>query len=872
MAENYEYKDQKILDVQMEKEVKKSFINYAMSVIVARALPDVRDGMKPVHRRILYAMYEDNLTYDKPFRKSATTVGNVLGRYHPHGDASVYDAMVRLQQPFNMRYPLVEGHGNFGNIDGDKAAAYRYTEAKLARLAGEMMTDIEKDVVDFIPNFDNKLKEPVVLPSRFPNLLVNGSVGIAVGMATNIPTHNLSEVIDGTIYLMEHPDATIPDLMNYIKGPDFPTAAIICGSRGIYDAYTTGRGKITVRGRAEVEEEHRRIVITEIPYQVNKQLLVESMANCVKEKKIDGITDIRDETGRDGMRIVVDYRRDANGHVILNQLYKFTQLQDTCAVNMLVIVDGVPRVLNLKEILSHYIAFQEDVIVRRVRYELKKALDEMHIYEGYKIAIENIDEVIAIIKASASIPAARIGLMERFGLSEPQAQAIVDMTLGKLSGLERSKIEERLAKLRDLVRDLEEILANEGRVKEIIRNDLLAIKARYGDERRTELQPLEDELLLEDLIERHVAIVTMTHDGYIKRLRSEEYTAQRRGGKGVTGIKTKETDFVEQVLATDSHAELMLFTNKGRVHVMKAYRVPEAGKTAKGSNIVNMLSLEDGEKITAMISVPAFSEDEYLFFITKQGIVKRTPLSEYEYQRKGGKIALALDEGDELVFVRRTSGDHDVLIATYRGNATRFAESDARPMGRTARGVRGIRLDEGDFVKGVALVDESKKLITITEKGFGKRSSFEEFACRNRGGKGVICHNLNERTGNLAGILTVGEDDDLMMITNDGTVIRTAVSEIPVYGRTAAGVIVMRLDEDSRIVNITKVSREEEEEDEKRAAEEALRREALERGERPDENAGSSANSAAGESADPFSDLEDESESEENGESGGEDE
>ena len=832
MAENFEYKDQKIHDVLMEKEVKKSFINYAMSVIVSRALPDVRDGMKPVHRRILYTMYEDHLTYDRPYCKSATTVGAVLGRYHPHGDASVYDAMVRRAQPFNMRCTLIDGQGNFGNVDGDQAAAYRYTEARLTRLANEMMTDIEKDVVDFGPNFDSKLEEPTVLPSRFPNLLVNGSVGIAVGMATNIPTHNLGEVIDGTVYLMENPDATIPELMEYIKGPDFPTAAMICGTRGIYDAYTTGRGKIMVRARAHVEEDKRRIVITEIPYQVNKALLVETMANCVKDKKIEGITDIRDETGRDGMRIVVEYRRDQNGQVILNQLYKFTQLQDTCAVNMLAIVDGVPRVLNLKEVLTYYIRFQEEVITRKVQYELKKALNEMHIYEGYKIAIDNIDEVIAIIRGSESVSAARSNLMERFALSEAQAQAIVDMTLGKLSGLERIKVEERLAKLRETVEELRSILADEtmGKIKEIIKADMLVIKEKYSDARRTELVPLEDEIELEDMIERHVAVITMTHDGYIKRLKSDEYTAQRRGGKGVTGIKTKETDFVEQVLATDSHSHLMLFTNTGKVHVMKAYRIPEASKTAKGSNIVNMLQMENGEKITAMISVPEFSEHEYLLFVTKMGVVKRTPLSEYEHQRKGGKIALDLDEGDELVFVRCSEGKGDVIIATHMGSATRFTESDCRPMGRTARGVRGIKLDEGDYVKGVALVDDSKMLITITEKGFGKRTKFDEFARRNRGGKGIICHNLQDKTGLLAGILAVSDSDDIMIITGDGTVIRTAVSEIPVYTRTASGVIVMRPDDDTIVANITKVSREEEEADEIRAKEEAARRQALERG------------------------------------------
>ena len=832
MAENYEYKDQKIHDVLMEKEVKKSFINYAMSVIVSRALPDVRDGMKPVHRRILYTMYEDHLTYDRPYCKSATTVGAVLGRYHPHGDASVYDAMVRLAQPLNMRCTLIDGQGNFGNVDGDQAAAYRYTEARLTRLANEMMTDIEKDVVDFGPNFDSKLEEPTVLPSRFPNLLVNGSVGIAVGMATNIPTHNLGEVIDGTVYLMENPDATIPELMEYIKGPDFPTAAMICGTRGIYDAYTTGRGKIMVRARAHVEEDKRRIVITEIPYQVNKALLVETMANCVKDKKIEGITDIRDETGRDGMRIVVEYRRDQNGQVILNQLYKFTQLQDTCAVNMLAIVDGVPRVLNLKEVLTYYIRFQEEVITRKVQYELKKALNEMHIYEGYKIAIDNIDEVIAIIRGSESVSAARTNLMERFALSEAQAQAIVDMTLGKLSGLERIKVEERLAKLRETVEELRSILADEtmGKIRDIIKADMLVIKEKYSDARRTELVPLEDEIELEDMIERHVAVITMTHDGYIKRLKSDEYTAQRRGGKGVTGIKTKETDFVEQVLATDSHSHLMLFTNTGKVHVMKAYRIPEASKTAKGSNIVNMLQMENGEKITAMISVPKFSEHEYLLFVTKMGVVKRTPLSEYEHQRKGGKIALDLDEGDELVFVRCSEGKGDVIIATHMGSATRFTESDCRPMGRTARGVRGIKLDDGDYVKGVVLVDDSKMLITVTEKGFGKRTRFDEFARRNRGGKGIICHNLQDKTGLLAGILAVSDSDDIMIITGDGTVIRTAVSEIPVYTRTASGVIVMRPDDDTIVANITKVSREEEEADEIRAKEEAARREALERG------------------------------------------
>ena len=599
---NLEFKDQKIVDVVMEKEVKTSFINYAMSVIVSRALPDVRDGLKPVHRRILYAMYEDHLTHDKPFRKSATTVGNVLGRYHPHGDAAVYDSMVRLAQPFSLRYTLVDGHGNFGNIDGDGAAAYRYTEARLSRLADEMLVDLDKDVVDFSPNFDNKLKEPDVLPSRYPNLLVNGSVGIAVGMATNIPTHNMGEVIDGTVYLMENPDAEIPDIMQYIKGPDFPTGAIICGSMGIYEAYMTGHGKITVRGRAEVDEEKRRIIITEIPYQVNKAMMVEAMADCVKDKRIEGVTALRDESGKDGLRVVVEYRHDANGHVILNQFYKYTQLQDTCAVNMLAIVDGVPKVCNLKEILEYYISHRKSVVTRKVRFELDKALREMHIFEGYKIAIDNIDKVISIIRSSPNVAAAKENLMAAFkvedladkftelndyesaknGLSEAQAQAIVEMTLGRLSGLERDKIEDRLKKLADLVVELRSILADDHKVIEIIKNDLLEIKAKYSDERRTELAQIEDELLIEDLIERHTCVITMSHAGYIKRQSSDTYSAQRRGGKGMIGMKTKEEDFVEHVMAVDSHSIMMMFTSLGKVYTIKAFRIPEAGRTAKG--------------------------------------------------------------------------------------------------------------------------------------------------------------------------------------------------------------------------------------------------------------------------------------------------
>lgn len=809
--ENFEYLDQKIETVDMNKKVRSSFIEYAMSVIVARALPDVRDGLKPVHRRILYAMYEDHLTYDKPFRKSATTVGNVLGRYHPHGDMAVYDTMVRLAQPFSMRYPMIEGHGNFGNIDGDDAAAYRYTEARMSKLADEMLSDIEKDTVDFTPNFDNKLKEPVVLPSRIPNLLVNGSVGIAVGMATNIPPHNLGEVIDGIVHVMEHPDATLQDIMTFIKGPDFPTAATICGTAGIYEAYATGRGKLCVRAKADIEEDKHRIIVTEIPYQVNKSLLVEGMADCVKEKKIEGITEIRDETGRDGLRIVIEYRRDANGQVILNHLYKYTQLQDTFAVNMLALVDNVPKVLTLREVLDHYIKHQEDVVIRRINYELTKAKNEAHIYEGYKIAIDNIDEIISIIRGSASIPDAKEKLIEKFSLTDIQAQAIVDMTLGKLSGLERQKVEDRLAKLYALINELEADLASEGRIKEIIKEELLEIKRKYADTRRTELVPVEDEIIIEDLIDRHTCVITLTHGGYIKRQPSDTYTAQRRGGKGIIGMSTKEEDFVIRVLTANSHSYILMFTNRGKVYIKKAYQIPESGRTAKGTNVVNILELGEDEKITAMISVPGFEPDEYLLMVTKSGTVKRTPITEFENCRRGGKIAIELEDEDELLFVRHTSGFDQIIIATHEGSAVRFDENDVRVMGRTARGVRGIKLIEGDFVTGAALVDDSRSLITITENGYGKRSSFGDFAVHNRGGKGVTCHNITEKTGKLSGIATVSEDDDVMLITNEGTIIRTPVSGIPMYSRTAGGVIVMRMDEGSFIVNFAKIENDDEE-------------------------------------------------------------
>lgn len=813
---NLEFANQKINDVGMEKEVKTSFIQYAMSVIMARALPDVRDGLKPVHRRILYAMYEGNHTYDKPFYKSASTVGDVLGHYHPHGDASVYYAMVRLAQPFSMRYTLIEGHGNFGNIDGDQPAAYRYTEARLSRMADSMLTDIDKNTVDFVPNFDNKLTEPSVLPARFPNLLINGSVGIAVGMATNIPPHNLGEVVDGVICVMDNPDAALADIMQFIKGPDFPTAATICGNAGILEAYTTGRGRITVRSKAEVDDEHHRIIVTEIPYQVNKANLVESMAECVKDKRIDGVTEIRDETGRDGLRIVVEYRRDANGQVILNQFYKFTQLQDTFAANMLALVDNVPKTLSLKQMIEYYIAHQESVVRRRVQFDLNKAIHDAHIFEGYKIAIDNIDRVIEIIRGSDSIPDAKAQLCEEFSLSDEQSQAIVDMTLGRLSGLERQKIEDRLTQLYAQIAEYQDILANEGRIKEIIKTDLLDLKKRYSDDRRTEIVPVEDEIILEDLIERHTCVITMTHAGYIKRQPSDVYKAQGRGGKGIIGMATKDEDFVEYCLAADSHAFLLLFSNLGTVYVKKAYMIPEAVRTSKGSNIVNILALDEGEKITAMITVHAFPSDEYLTMVTKKGLIKRTFLSEFAPKNRLGKRAIRLDDDDELVFVRHTSGRDNIIIASADGQAIRFSEEGANSRGRNAGGVKGIRLDENDYVVGACIADDEHQLFVITERGYGKRVDFSDFRVfTNRGGGGVRCHDT-DRTGRVAAIGAVKESDDIMVITSDGTVMRTPVSAISVQSRTAGGVIIMRPDEDSEVVGFAVIR---EEVDEKELAE-----------------------------------------------------
>lgn len=834
------FENQKIVDVNMEHEVKKSFIEYSMSVIISRALPDVRDGMKPGQRRVLYTMYEDHLTHDKPFRKSATTVGAVLGRYHPHGDSSVYGTLVHLAQPFYMRYPLIEGQGNFGSVDGDPPAAYRYTEARMDKIANEMIRDMDKNVVTMVPNFDNSQKEPEVLPSRFPNLLVNGSMGIAVGMATYIPTHNLGEVIDATVYRMDHPDCTIPELMQFIQGPDFPTYGTIYGTNGIKEAYMTGKGHIMVRAKAEVDEERRQIIVTEIPYGVNKSMLCAAIGSLVKDKRIDGISDIRDESDRDGMRIVIDFKREANGHVVLNQLYRYTQMQDTCAVNMLAIVKNEPKVLNLAQILDHYIVHQESVITNRVKFDLASALHDAHIYEGYKLAIDNIDEVISIIRSSPDIAAAKVNLMKRFdgpvrsgeeldlvefaadekpGLSEEQAQAIVSLTLGRLSGLERQKIEDRLDALHAAIQEYRAILGDINRIKQIIKDEMLDIKARYGDARRTRIEAVANEIIDEDLVERQNCVLTLTHAGYIKRQATDVYSAQRRGGKGIMGMATKEEDYIEKVVSVHSHSTVMMFTNTGKVQCLRAFQIPEASRTAKGTNVVNLLSLSAGEKITSMIAVEAFNEGEYLMMITRNGIVKRTLLSEFEYQRKGGKIAITLDEGDELLYVIHTDGEREILIATAEGNAVRFHENNVRAMGRGARGVIGISLREEngvtDRVVGAVVVDDDKRLVTITERGFGKRSPFDDFrTMANRAGYGVRCQNVTAKTGRLAGIAAVDDDEDLMMITDQGTIIRTPAADISLLSRTAAGVIVMRLPEGQYVANFTKVAAEKEEKEE----------------------------------------------------------
>ena len=814
------FEGQTIIDVDLEKEMRKSYIDYAMSVIVSRALPDVRDGLKPVHRRILYAMYEDNLTADKPYRKSATTVGNVLGRYHPHGDASVYDALVRLAQDFSLRYPLVDGHGNFGSVDGDPPAAYRYTEARMAKLAANMLSDIEKDTVDFVPNYDDKMKEPFVLPSRFPNLLVNGSSGIAVGMATNIPPHNLREVCQAICYVIDNPEATLEDICRFIKGPDFPTGGIIMGRAGIRAAYATGRGRIIVRCRAEIEEHSQgrfRIVITELPYMVNKARLIENIADLHKERRVEGITDLRDESDRDGMRIVIELRRDANPQVVLNQLYQYTQMQETFSVINLALVhnQSQPRVLTLREMLDEYIRFQYEVVERRTRYDLRRAQERAHILEGLKIACENIDEVIRIIRQSYDD--AKVRLMERFDLSEVQAQAILDMRLGRLQGLEVEKIENELDALHKKIAEYQDILAHAEKIYAIVKQELTEICDKFGDERRTEISMVENELDIEDLIEEEQCAYTLTRLGYIKRLPVSAYRTQKRGGRGITAMATREEDIVETVFTASTHDHVLFFTNLGKVLRLKGYMIPEASRTSKGTNIVNLLQLEGGERVTAMIPIKEFCDGAYVFFATKQGVVKRTHLSDLHTARKAGVRVITLNEGDELIGVRLTDGQDKIILCTHDGRGIRFDEKEVRTMGRSAAGVRGIRLSEGDYVVGVACDSEGQYLLTVTENGYGKLTSPREFTEHHRGGGGIIAHNLTDKTGPLAGIKSVDTYNDILLITDEGVIIRTGVETIRVCSRSSQGVKLMRLDEGVKLISLAKADKEEEEEAEENA-------------------------------------------------------
>ena len=808
------YENQKIVPVDLEKEMKKSFISYAMSVIVSRALPDVRDGLKPVHRRILYAMHEDGLTIDKPFRKSATTVGNVLGRYHPHGDASVYDAMVRMAQSFSLRYPLIDGQGNFGSIDGDPPAAYRYTEARMAKLSDKMMEDIDKETVDFSPNFDDKLKEPDVVPARFPNLLANGSQGIAVGMATNIPPHNLGELVDACCCLIDNPEAQLEDLTRYIKGPDFPTGGIIMGRSGIRAAYATGRGKIIVRAKTEIEEwkEGRfRIVITEIPYMVNKARLVESIADLHKDKRVEGITDLRDESDRTGMRVVVELRRDVNPQVVLNQLFQYTQLQDTFGAIMLALADGKPKIMNLREMLDHYLNHQIDVVERRTRYDLRKAQERAHILEGLAIACANIDEVIHIIRTSYDNAKER--LMERFGISDIQAQAILEMQLRRLQGLEQEKIENELKALHAKIADYLDILAKPERVRAIVKEELLEIKEKFGDERRTQISHMENEIDIEDLIEEEDCVYTLTRMGYIKRVPASTYRTQRRGGRGVTGMTTREEDVVDTIFTASTHDQILFFTSLGRVYRLKGYQVPESGRTAKGMNVVNLLQLSGDEKVTTMLHLHDVKpESAYVFFATKNGTVKRVNLEAINTGRKAGVRAITLDEGDQLVNVCLTSGEDHIILATKKGSAVRFHESEVRVMGREAAGVRGIRVDADDELIGATLQTPDAMLLTVTEQGYGKRTDPEEFTVHHRGGGGMTAHNLTAKTGDLVGLAMIREDEDLLLINSSGVVIRTPAESIRQCGRASQGVILIRLDEGDKVISSTCAKRDEEDE------------------------------------------------------------
>ena len=820
--EDIMFPEQRIVQSELVHEMKSSYIDYAMSVIVGRALPDVRDGLKPVHRRILYAMYEDGLTSDKPFKKSATCVGDVLGRYHPHGDASVYDAMVRLAQDFSMRYPLVDGHGNFGSVDGDPPAAYRYTEARMSKLCNEMLRDIDKDTVAWDPNFDESRKEPRVLPSRFPNLLVNGSSGIAVGMATNIPPHNLTEVINACVCILENPEAELADLMEYIKGPDFPTRGIIMGRSGIRAAYATGRGKITVRARTEFEEfgqNRERIIVTELPYQVNKRQLIAAMAEQVRDKRLEGISDIRDETDRNGMRVVIELKKDANPQVVLNRLFAQTQMQTTFGVTMLALVNNQqqPKILSLRHMLDEYLAFQEEIITRRTQFDLKKALDRQHVLQGLLIAEDNIDEVIRTIRESYDNAKER--LMERFSLSEIQAQVVLDMQLKRLQGLEREKLEEEYEELEKRIEYYRELLANEEMLKGVLKDELVAIRDKYGDDRLTEIQDVEDEIDIEDLIEEEQCVFTLSHAGYCKRVPASTYRSQKRGGRGVTGMTTKEEDFVEGVFTASTHDYILFFTNLGKVHRRKGYQIPEAGRTAKGTNLVNILPFEPGEKVTAGITVHEFDED-YLVFVTKNGTVKRLELASLNTARKAGIRALTLSEGDELIAVMKTDGKQDIMLASADGMAICFNENDVRVMGRDAAGVRGMALDAGDSIVGAGIAAKGKQLLSATEYGYGKRTDIEEYMRlgddgvrrpQQRGGKGLKNYNITAKTGRIAGVAIVDDEDDVMLIENGGVLIRMAAADINVYKRDTQGVILMRVEAGNRVISVDRVDREPEE-------------------------------------------------------------
>ncbi|MFW2491893.1 DNA gyrase subunit A [Clostridium chromiireducens] len=802
-----DFNEGKVIPVDIKHEMKKCYIDYAMSVIVGRALPDVRDGLKPVHRRILYSLQELGLYPEKGYRKCARIVGDVLGKYHPHGDSSVYDALVRMAQDFSMRYMLVDGHGNFGSVDGDSAAAMRYTEAKMNKIAVEMLRDINKNTVDYMPNFDGEEEEPVVLPSRFPNLLVNGSSGIAVGMATNIPPHNLGEIIDGTVMLIDNPDVTVLDLMTKVKGPDFPTGATIMGKAGIRAAYETGKGKVIVRANAEIEEENGRhsIIVTEIPYQVNKAKLVENIADLVKDKKITGISDLRDESDREGMRIVIELKRDANPNVVLNLLYKHTKLQDTFGIIMLALVNNEPIVLNLKQILEHYVEFQKEVITRRTIFELNKAEARAHILEGLKIALDNIDEVISIIRNSSTSEIAKNTLMERFNLSEKQSQAILEMRLRRLTGLERDKIDEEFNGLMKQIEYLKSILASEENLLGVIKDELLEIKAKYSDERRSKIEKIINEIDIEDLIQVEDVVITLTHSGYIKRISADTYSSQRRGGKGIQAMSTKEDDFVEQLMITSTHSDVLFFTNKGRVYKLRAYEIPDAGRQAKGTNLINLIAIESDEKIQTVLTVTDDRKEGFLFMGTKQGIVKKTPLSEFKNLRKSGLIAISLKDGDELLKVKNTYGDANIMVVTQNGYAVKFNEKDVRSMGRTASGVKAINLKEDDIAVCMDIAVEGEELLVISQNGYGKRTPITEYKLQNRGGVGLITYKISEKTGKLAGATICKVDDELMLINSSGVAIRINVSDISVTSRSAMGVTLMRTNEEEKVVAIAKI-------------------------------------------------------------------